>query len=82
MKATQTEEKKVDAEEIHRKYFPLLRALFIETNPGPLKHALERLGFTAAELRLPLVPVRPDTATAIDQTLEKLGLRAPARAAG
>lgn len=71
-----------DAEEIHRKYFPLLRALFIETNPGPLKHALERLGFTAAELRLPLVPVRPDTATAIDQTLEKLGLRAPARAAG
>lgn len=70
-----------DAEEIHRHYYPLFRSLFLETNPGPVKHALEKLGFTAAELRLPLVPVRPDTAAAVDQTLEKLGLRAPARAA-
>jgi len=70
-----------DAEEIHRRYYPLFRSLFLETNPGPVKHALERLGFTAAELRLPLVPVRPDTAGAIDQTLESLGLRAPVRAA-
>ena len=70
-----------DAEEIHRRYYPLFRSLFIETNPGPVKHALERLGFTAAELRLPLVPVRPDTAAAVDETLEKVGLRAPARAA-
>jgi 4-hydroxy-tetrahydrodipicolinate synthase len=70
-----------DAEEIHRRYYPLFRALFLETNPGPVKHALERLGFTAAELRLPLVPVRPDTAAAVDQTLERVGLSAPARAA-
>jgi 4-hydroxy-tetrahydrodipicolinate synthase len=71
-----------DAEEIHRRCYPLFRSLFLETNPGPLKHALERLGFTAAELRLPLVPVRPDTAAAVDKTLEQMGLRASARAAG
>ena len=70
-----------DAEEIHRRYYPLFRSLFLETNPGPLKHALERLGFTAAELRLPLVTVRPDTAAAVDETLERVGLRAAARAA-
>ena len=70
-----------DAEELHRRYYPLFRSLFLETNPGPVKHALEHLGFTAAELRLPLVPVRPDTAAAVGETLEKVGLRAPVRAA-
>lgn len=70
------------AEEIHRRLYPLFRALFLETNPAPVKHALESLGFGSSELRLPLVEVRPETAAAIDQALERLGLRAPARAAG
>ncbi len=70
-----------DAEEIHRRVHPLLRALFLETNPGPVKYALHRLGRIAPELRLPLVPVRPETAAAVDQALERLDRRAPARAA-
>ena len=68
-----------EAEAIHRKLTPLFRAMFLETNPGPMKHALMRLGFTTGELRLPLVPVRPETAAAIDQTLERLGIAASAR---
>jgi 4-hydroxy-tetrahydrodipicolinate synthase len=68
-----------EAEAIHRKLTPLFRAMFLETNPGPMKHALMRLGFTTGELRLPLVPVRPETAAAIDQTLERLGVASPAR---
>ncbi len=68
-----------EAEAIHRKLTPLFRALFMETNPGPVKHALMRLGFTTGELRLPLVSVRPETATAVDQTLERLGIASPAR---
>ena len=71
-----------EAEAIHRRLYPLFRALFLETNPAPVKHALETLGFTAAELRLPLVPVRPDTATAVDKVLEDLGLSAGVRAGG
>jgi 4-hydroxy-tetrahydrodipicolinate synthase len=71
-----------EAEAIHRRLYPLFRALFLETNPAPVKHALETLGFTAAELRLPLVPVRPDTAAVIDKVLEDLGLRAGVRAGG
>lgn len=68
-----------EAEAIHRKLIPVFRAIFLETSPAPVKHALMRLGFTTGELRLPLVPVRPETAAAVDQTLERLGIASPAR---
>ncbi len=68
-----------EAEAVHRKLTPIFRALFLETNPGPVKHALMRLGFTTGELRLPLVPVRPETAAAVDQALERAGVATSAR---
>ncbi len=68
-----------EAEAIHRKLIPIFRAIFLETSPAPVKHALMRLGFTTGELRLPLVPVRPETAAAVDQALERLGIASPAR---
>ncbi len=68
-----------EAEAVHRRLASLFRALFLETNPAPVKHALMRLGLTTGELRLPLVPVRPETAAAVDQALERLGVAAPAR---
>src|SRR2546423_577699 len=55
------------------------RALFLETSPAPLKHALTRLGFTGGDLRLPLVPVRPETGTAVDQALDRVGVATAAR---
>ncbi len=70
-----------EAEAAHSRLFPLFRALFLETNPAPLKHALSVLGLTSAEVRLPLVTVRPESARAVEETLDGLGLRAPARAA-
>ena len=36
---------------------PLIRALFAETNPAPLKRAMEIVGLCRGELRLPLSPV-------------------------
>jgi hypothetical protein len=39
------------------------------------------LGIAAADVRLPLVTVRPETARAIEQSLDGLGLRAAAKAA-
>jgi 4-hydroxy-tetrahydrodipicolinate synthase len=68
-----------EAEAVHRKLVPVFRALFLETSPAPLKHALMRLGFTTGELRLPLVPVRPETATAVDQALERAGVSSATR---
>jgi len=68
-----------DAEAVHRRLMPVFRALFLETSPAPVKHAMARLGFTTGELRLPLVPVRPETAAAVDQALERAGISSPAR---
>src|SRR5258706_3778698 len=61
-----------EAQAIHPELNPIFRALFLETSPAPLKHALQRLGFTTGELRLPLVPVRPETASAVDQALDRV----------
>ncbi len=54
-----------EAEAIHRRLLPLFRALFIESNPGPVKFLLAAMGLIANELRLPLVPVEPASEAAI-----------------
>jgi 4-hydroxy-tetrahydrodipicolinate synthase len=51
---------------------PAVRAVFAETNPGPVKYALSKLGFCENSLRLPLVPVRPETERQIDQALAQM----------
>jgi 4-hydroxy-tetrahydrodipicolinate synthase len=48
------------ARDIHLQMFPLMRALFLETNPIPVKAAMAELGLCRAELRLPLTPMSPD----------------------
>ncbi len=48
--------------------------LFVEPNPGPVKHAAARLGLCGPDLRLPLVPVSAETAARIDAVLEEVGL--------
>ncbi len=59
---------------IHRKLMPLHRALFCETNPGPVKYALSRLGRCTAELRLPLVEPGERSRALIDEALAAVGL--------
>jgi 4-hydroxy-tetrahydrodipicolinate synthase len=41
--------------EIHLRLFPVMKGLFITTNPVPLKEALNMLGMNVGGLRLPLV---------------------------
>jgi 4-hydroxy-tetrahydrodipicolinate synthase len=45
------------AAQLQLKLLPLIRALFIETNPIPAKTALSLMGKCELELRLPLVPM-------------------------
>jgi 4-hydroxy-tetrahydrodipicolinate synthase len=48
------------AREIHFRLFPLMRAIFLETNPIPVKAAMAHLGLCRDELRLPLMPMSPE----------------------
>jgi len=62
------------AREIHRKYFRLMEANFIETNPGPVKAALGLMGLLDPYFRLPLVAPKPENLERIRGTLEAVGL--------
>jgi 4-hydroxy-tetrahydrodipicolinate synthase len=53
---------------------PLHDVLFVETNPGPVKYAVSRLGFGTAEMRLPMVPISEVTRKAVDNVLRQLDL--------
>ena len=46
---------------LHRRIAPLAKAMFIETNPAPIKCALWMEGKIQNELRLPMVPVKAET---------------------
>ncbi len=62
------------ARQIHYKLFPLCRALFVETNPIPVKRAMALLGLSSDELRLPLCPMKPENEKALIQTMKDYGL--------
>lgn len=62
------------AEELHKKIFPLVRSLFIETNPIPVKAALEMMSLIGGEIRMPLTPLSDKAASQLRAEMEKLGL--------
>jgi 4-hydroxy-tetrahydrodipicolinate synthase len=66
--------KAVQAEQIHRKFYPIFRDLFIESNPVPTKVALARKGWMTEDVRLPLVPLQPSSRAKLEATLKSLGL--------
>ena len=51
---------------------PLIRALFTETNPIPVKAAMAYLGFRSPELRLPLCEAKPETVLRLVSCLKPL----------
>jgi 4-hydroxy-tetrahydrodipicolinate synthase len=61
------------AQDIHFRTLDVVNALFIETNPVPVKTALEMMGQPAGKLRLPLLPMRPETREVLRKTLQELG---------
>lgn len=63
------------ARTLHYKLFGLCRALFIETNPIPVKTAMELLGLCRGELRLPLCPMDAANKKVLVQALKDFGLR-------
>lgn len=57
------------------KILPVMRALFIETNPIPVKAAMEMLGYCSSDVRLPLVQLSDENKKILRQTLAAYGLK-------
>jgi 4-hydroxy-tetrahydrodipicolinate synthase len=66
---------------IHRHLLPLVNSLFIVSNPAPVKHALNHLGFRVGKPRLPLVEPDEKAAAAIRDTLKNYRIDLPVQAA-
>ncbi|MBV8139490.1 MAG: 4-hydroxy-tetrahydrodipicolinate synthase [Deltaproteobacteria bacterium] len=62
------------ARQLHYKMLPLMRTLFIETNPICIKQALAFMGKCCNELRLPLVPMTPPAAEKLKAAMKDLRL--------
>ena len=62
------------ARHLAHKYARLISLLFAETNPAPLKYALELLGICRGEVRLPLAEVGDDLKAALREELTALGM--------
>ena len=62
------------ARELHYKTTPLVKALFIETNPAPVKAALALMGKIEYEIRLPLVKLSDANFENLKKTMKSYGL--------
>jgi 4-hydroxy-tetrahydrodipicolinate synthase len=71
-----------EAEAAHRRLFPLMRGLFVESNPGPVKFLLASWGMIENELRLPLVPVERATEPKILEAARQSKIAGPRTQAG
>ena len=55
-------------------YMPLVRSLFCESNPIPVKAAMAAMGFCENYLRLPLVPMEEAHYEVMIQRMRALGI--------
>jgi len=62
------------AKEINVRLFPLFEAMFLETNPIPVKRAAEMMGLPAGDVRLPLGALSEDNEEKLRKVLEGLGM--------
>ena len=57
------------AEKINNLLQPLHKALFIESNPAPVKYAAKLMGLCSDEIRLPLVKIKKETEEQVKKAL-------------
>jgi 4-hydroxy-tetrahydrodipicolinate synthase len=63
-----------EAQKIHYELLPLLKALFLETNPIPIKTAMGLMGLCSDELRLPLCEMSGTNLAKLKAALSDYGL--------
>ena len=64
----------VKAKEINDKLMPLHKALFLESNPSPVKYAASLLKLSSDEVRLPLVKLTEKTKKEVHKALKVANL--------
>ncbi|TET48578.1 MAG: 4-hydroxy-tetrahydrodipicolinate synthase [Dehalococcoidia bacterium] len=69
--------KVAEAAAIHRRLLPLVDALFIVSNPIPVKYAVNQVGFRVGKTRLPLTEPDEKTAAIIKDTLKNYTIDLP-----
>ncbi len=62
------------AQELHYKMLPLIKNMFIETNPIPVKTAMGLLGLCEPDLRLPMCSMLPENLEKLKKALKDYGL--------
>ncbi len=61
------------ARKLHRRLYPLFKALFVEPNPVPVKHAMKGAGLIeTADVRAPLVKLSPAGRKVLNSALSNL----------
>jgi len=58
-----------NAKHLHYKLLPLMKAIFMDGNPGGVKYVLHKLGICQNEFRLPVVRVNAATENALDESM-------------
>jgi 4-hydroxy-tetrahydrodipicolinate synthase len=64
----------VKARDLDYELYDLMKALFIESNPVPVKEALRMMGKPAEGLRLPLVPLLDENRELLNKALKEANL--------
>ena len=64
-----------EASALYAKYAALISALFIETNPIPVKAAMQLMDMDSGLLRLPLVEISSENRTKLAAAMRDAGLR-------
>ncbi|HEX7406285.1 MAG TPA: 4-hydroxy-tetrahydrodipicolinate synthase [Candidatus Binatia bacterium] len=62
------------ARRLHYHMLPVIRALFLETNPIPVKAAVAMMGYCRDEIRLPLLPMSEAPKAKLRAVMEQFGL--------
>ena len=62
------------ARSLHFELLPLFRALFLDTNPIPIKYMMYRAGYCAEYYRLPMVPLSEEHKTVIDGLMARYNM--------
>lgn len=65
-----------EAQHLHYHLLPLFKAMFIDTNPIPVKYVLSYLGFIDEVYRLPMCELSDDHKRMVEGVLDQLDIRA------